>query len=65
METNIQMTTSMVTMGYRIMKCKICEHPVHAHRKGSRYVLKNLCEHIKVDTSISERDFYKYFKRGA
>lgn len=64
METNIHIKTDMISMSYKILKCKICNHLVHVHKKGSKYLIKNACEHIKVDGTISERDFHKYFHRG-
>ena len=31
-------------MSYRILRCKVCGHPIHQHEDGR---LTNLCEHLR------------------
>lgn len=50
---------------YRLRRCRICNHMVNVHKKGTRYVIRNPCEHMDVEgKSFTERELKDLVKGG-
>ena len=52
---------------YYVKKCKQCNQLIHQHKSGSRYILKNCCEHIAQNhqnTPLYEREIKHYFPKN-
>ncbi len=49
-------------MSYYVKRCNVCNHPVHIHKKGSRYIIKDVCEHLedKREVHITQSELKKY-----
>jgi len=49
-------------MVYQIKRCKQCNHHVHIHKKGSRFIIKNVCEHLqdKQEVHMTEKELRNY-----
>jgi len=47
---------------YQIKRCRECRKMVHVHKKGSRFVLKNKCEHMPDDDFISNKEISMCFR---
>lgn len=39
---------------YRIRRCKVCNHEVHAHKKSGKFIIKDACEHIDASKKYTE-----------
>lgn len=50
---------------YKLRRCRICNHVVNVHKKRSRYVVRNPCEHMNVkDKLLTEKELREIVKGG-